>query len=363
MKKVIIFLLVLIVSVPAFSQELHQRNAAAGLRWTEVMAQKWFENQDWPCGFNYIPANAISYTEMWMPYCFDADFIDQELDLAEAIGFNVLRVVLPFVVWEHDPNSFSERLDNFLGVCDKRGIKVMFTFFDDCAFGNDEKLKNPWYGQQPEVLIGWYANGWTPSPGHDIVRDSTTWPRLEQYVKHIMSTFKDDQRVWVWDLYNEPSNGGLKEVSLPLVRKVFQWAREINPSQPLTIAQWNGYEALNEIIFENSDIITFHNYNDAQNLSNHIRELRKHNRPIINTEWLNRSRFSNVETCLSVFKENNVGCMHWGLVNGKTQTHLGWGWRPGMEDPVLYQHDLFSTEHTPFYPDEIKLFQETIKKQ
>ena len=56
----------------------------------------------------------------------------------------------------------------------------MLTLFDDCAFGNDEKLKNPWYGKQPEVLKGWYANGWTPSPGHSMVRDSTTWPRLEK---------------------------------------------------------------------------------------------------------------------------------------------------------------------------------------
>lgn len=57
----------------------------------------------------------------------------------------------------------------------------MLTLFDDCAFGNDEKLKNPWSGKQPEVLKGWYANGWTPSPGHSMVRDSSTWPRLEKY--------------------------------------------------------------------------------------------------------------------------------------------------------------------------------------
>lgn len=332
------------------------------VRWSEEKANEWYDSQAWPCGFNYIPANAISYTEMWMPYCFDADFIDKELALAEDIGFNVLRVVLPFVVWEHNPKEFIKEMDEFLEVCDKRGLKVMFTFFDDCAFGNDEKLKNPWYGQQPEVLKGWYANGWTPSPGHDMVRDSTTWPRLEKYVKNVIESFKDDSRVWVWDLYNEPTNGGLKEVSLPLVRKVFLWAREINPVQPLTIAQWNGYKDLNEIIFENSDIITFHNYSDAENLTNHISDLKKHNRPVINSEWLNRINNSLVASCLPVFKENNVGCMHWGLVNGKTQTHLGWGWRPGREDPELFQHDLFSTDHKVFYPEEIKLFQEIIKR-
>ena len=72
---------------------------------------------------------------MWMPYCFDAKVIDKELALAQGVGFNCLRVVLPFVVWEHDANAFKKRLETFLGVCDKRGIKVMFALFDDCRFG------------------------------------------------------------------------------------------------------------------------------------------------------------------------------------------------------------------------------------
>ena len=49
--------------------------------------------------------------------------------------------------------------------------------FDDCAFG---VYVNPTYGKQPDVIDGWYANGWTPSPGHDMVRDRSTWYRLEK---------------------------------------------------------------------------------------------------------------------------------------------------------------------------------------
>ena len=37
-----------------------------------------------------------------MPYCFDAKLIDKELGLTEGFGFNCLRVVLPYVVWEHE---------------------------------------------------------------------------------------------------------------------------------------------------------------------------------------------------------------------------------------------------------------------
>ncbi|MBN1125157.1 MAG: cellulase family glycosylhydrolase [Sedimentisphaerales bacterium] len=322
-------------------------------RWTRKTAWNWFNNQPWPCGFNYIPANAISYTEMWMPYCFDPEFIDKELALAETVGFNCLRVVLPFVVWEYDPAAFKNRLDVFLKICDIHGLKVMFALFDDCVFG---PITDPVYGKQPDVVKGWYANGWTPSPGHSMVRDPKTWPRLEKYVKDIIHTFKDDPRVWVWDLYNEPTNGGLGNVSLPLVTKVFTWAREIYPMQPLTIGQFNGNGKLNEIIHRNSDIITFHNYNPADNLLRQIESLKKHGRPIINTEWLNRGRDSNVETCLPIFAKEKVGCLHWGLVNGKTQTHLHWGWRPGKGEPNVWQHDIFRSDGIPYRPEEISLF-------
>lgn len=119
----------------------------------------------------------------------------QQLALAEGAGLNCLRVVLPFVVWEHDAAAFKMRLGEFLAVCDRRGLRVMPALFDDCAFGSDVALRNPYYGKQPEVIEGFYANGWTPSPGHDMVRDPGTWPRLESYVKDIISTFRDDRRV------------------------------------------------------------------------------------------------------------------------------------------------------------------------
>ena len=128
-------------------------------RWSKEKANQWYAEQAWPCGFNYIPANAISYTEMWMPYSFNLELIDKELALAEELGFNQLRVVLPFVVWEHDPEAFKKQLSDFLALCHNRGIGVMPSLFDDCAFGSDDKLKDPWYGKQPKVLKGWYASG------------------------------------------------------------------------------------------------------------------------------------------------------------------------------------------------------------
>jgi hypothetical protein len=112
------------MSLAAYAEEPTIKETEIPGGWSKAKASGWYAEQRWPCGFNYIPANAISYTEMWMPYCFDAGFIDRELALAEAIGFNCLRVVLPFVVWEHDPEAFKGRLETFVDVCDKRGVKA-----------------------------------------------------------------------------------------------------------------------------------------------------------------------------------------------------------------------------------------------
>jgi hypothetical protein len=328
--------------------------------WSPEKARAWFDAQPLPCGFNHIPANSINYTEMWMDYCFDPVFIEKEMLLARECGFNCARVVLPFVVWENEPEAFKKRFASYLEICRKCGVKIMPSLFDDCGFGDQV---NPVFGKQPDVIPGWYANGWTPSPGHDIVRDPAQWRRLEPYLKDIIGVFKDDPRVWVWDLYNEPTNGvsigalcqPLGDVSLPLVEKVFAWAREINPMQPLTIGIWNGNGKLNEIALANSDVVTFHCYDKPEFLLEKIAKLKACGRPLICTEWLARGNGSTVAGCLPVFKSEKVGAMHWGLVNGKTQTHLNWRHLPGQPISEIWQHDLFKADHTPYDPEEIRL--------
>ncbi len=64
---------------------------------------------------------------------------------------------------------------------------------------------------------------------------------------------------------------------------------------------------------------------------------------------------------LPVFSREKVGCMHWGLVNGKTQTHLSWGWRPGKGEPEVWQHDLYANDHSVYDENEIDLFRKYIR--
>jgi hypothetical protein len=195
-----------------------------------------------------------------------------------------------------------------------------------------------------------------------MVRNKDEWPKLKKYVQDIIGHFGKDSRVWLWDLYNEPTNGGLGDVSITLVKEVFKWAREIEPIQPLTIAIWNDNKVLNDISIAHSDIITFHRYSTAEDLGRIIENLKLHGRPIICTEWLNRPLGSRVETHLPVFAKNKVGCLHWGLVNGKTQTHLPWGHKPGDPEPKIWQHDLYHSDLSVYDSNEIALFSQYIQK-
>lgn len=353
MKKLLtgfLFVYLLTFSVNADCQDSTQR-------WTGKKAWEWYNKQSWYCGFNYIPAYAINYTAMWDKTTFDPSAIDKELALAEKSGMNVLRAVLQFAVYEDDSAYFLKTLDTFMQICERHKIKFVPSLFDDCSFGINQ---DPKVGRQPEPLAGWYAWAWSPSPGHSLVVDSTTHPRIEKYVKAVMGRFKNDQRILFWDLYNEPTNGGLGTASFPLLKKVIKWARSINPAQPLTIDIFDKNKRLNDIILAASDVVTFHNYGNRDELIKQIGDLKQYGRPVICTEWMNRPNGSTIAENLQVFYDEKIGCFLWGLVNGKTQTDLPWGHRPGDPVPKIWQHDLYRSDFTAYDQQEIEVLKKYI---
>jgi endo-1,4-beta-mannosidase len=68
-------------------------------KWSVKKATKWYNQQEWIIGCNYIPRTAINPIEMWQEATFDPNTIDQELRWAENIGFNTIRVFLHYLNW------------------------------------------------------------------------------------------------------------------------------------------------------------------------------------------------------------------------------------------------------------------------
>lgn len=332
--------------------------ASYAQRWSPAKANAWYKKQGWLVGCDFIPSTAINQLEMWQGESFDTATINRELGYAQSIGMNTARVFLHDLVWKEDRIGFKKRINIFLIIASRHQIKPIFVFFDDC-WNPDPKV-----GMQPEPKQGVHNSGWVRSPSKAIHNDSTSWHYLEEYVKDILRTFKNDKRILMWDLYNEPGNSDYLITSLPLLKKIVMWAREENLSQPVTIGVWDdNIKELNRFQLDNSDVITFHNYSDSGSLRKQVESLKKYRRPLICTEWLARSYHSTVQTNLPVFKQYNVGCLNWGLVSGKTNTIYPWTSisHPFTKEPEVWHHDLFRKDGTAYDENELKLFRELTK--
>jgi hypothetical protein len=317
--------------------------------WTIERAREWEAQQPWLVGCNFIPSYAVNQLEMWQAGTFDPDIIARELGLAAGLGMNTVRVYLHDLDYAADPDGFKHRVDLFLALAGGKGIRPAFVFFDDC-WNPDPQL-----GTQPEPRAGVHNSGWVQSPGERAVLDPAQWPRLERYVMDVIGTFGSDERVLMWDLYNEPGNRNLGERSLPLLQAAFDWARANRPDQPITAGVWCQNDALNTLQLAASDVITFHNYDAPDRLEAHIAELKQHGRPVMCTEYMARTRGSTFEACLPIFKREHVGCYNWGLVAGKTNTIYPWDTpMPGSAPPTWF-HDIFRSDGTPFSEEEVAM--------
>jgi hypothetical protein len=341
-------------------------------RWTEDQANRWYQQESWLVGSNYIPANAINQLEMWQADSFDPNQIDKELAWAEGMGMNTMRVFLHDLLWQQDAAGFSKRLDQFLAISSKHHIKPLLVLFDSCW---DPKPK---LGPQHPPIPGVHNSGWVQSPGTAALEDPVQENRLKAYVQGVIRQFANDPRILGWDVWNEPSNLGggnydnqepkyksnLVEVMLP---KVFAWARAENPKQPLTSGVWDlnvksqTLTNIQRIQLENSDVISFHNYGWPEEFEREVQYLTQFHRPLICTEYMARGAGSTFDTVLPIAKRYHVAAINWGFVAGKTQTIYPWdSWkRPYvLEQPPIWFHDILHEDGTPYREAEVKLIRE-----
>ena len=305
---------------------------------------------------------------MWQEDTFDPKRIDEELGWAEQIGMNTMRVYLHDLLHKEDAEGLYKRMDTFLEIADKHHIKILFVLFDSCwdPFPESGKQRAP----KPHV----HNSGWVQSPGQKALQDTTQYPRLEKYVKETVAHFKGDQRILGWDVWNEPDNmtgpsyekveiANKVDLVYNLLGKVFKWARESNPSQPLTSGVWAGdwTEANLKPIFklqlDQSDVISFHCYDKPKDFLKRINELKRYGKPMLCTEYMARPNGSTFEGFLPIAKENKIAMINWGFVDGKSQTKYSWdSWTKKYDaEPELWFHEVFHTDGTPYKKSETDL--------
>ena len=328
-------------------------------RWTADKAKAWAAAEPWALGCNYIPRTAVNTLEMWQAATFDPAIIDEELGWAEDLGLNAVRVFLHYLLWEQDPGGYLERLERFLEIADRHHIGTMFVLFDDCWSPKFD------LGPQPAPRPGVHNSGWVQCPGPALLESPGRWGILESYTRGVIGFFRSDRRILAWDLYNEPGNSDYGSKSLPLLEKVFAWARSAGPAQPLTVGIWDdakGLAELNKFQADHSDIVTFHSYQTRPEAEKRVAALKAYGRPLICTEYMARTAGSRIEDILPLFQSEDVGAMSWGLVSGKTQTIFPWGSKEGSPEPPLWFHDLIRPDGAPYLETEASLLEKAAGK-
>jgi hypothetical protein len=338
----------------------------ASQRWSEEKARAWQQKTGWLVGCNFLPSSAINQLEMFQVDTFDLATIDRELDWAQTLGFNSVRVYLQNLLWEQDSQGFLNRLDRFLAVANKHGIGVVFVLFDSCwdPFPKLGSQRAP----KPHV----HNSGWVQSPGAEVLLDPAKQPALEGYVMGVVGRFRNDPRVHAWDVWNEPDNlnrpayvdrepANKVDLVLPLLKKAFAWARQAKPSQPLTsgvwIGTWSDPEKLSpteQVQISQSDVISFHNYSGLASLKEAVENLSRYHRPLLCTEYMSRGNGSFFDPNLGYLKSHGIAAFNWGLVDGKSQTIYPWdSWTKSYDaEPALWFHDIFRRDGKPYRAEE-----------
>ncbi len=376
------YLLILSIFFLIFIQCQKTPKSTLNYRWSEEKAWEWKEENGWMVGTNFNPSTSVNQLEFWQEETFDIETIKRELKWSAELGMNLHRVYLHNLLWDQDSLGLLKRMENYLKIADSNDIKTLFVLLDDCW----HPLPKP--GKQPDPIPFVHNSQWVQAPGAYILGDSLRHIEVKNYIKGVVTHFADDQRVIGWDLYNEPGNlnAGVpgydefevkenKDIyTLSLLKKVFKWVREVNPSQPITTSVWkadgkdknwsksDSLSDLSRFTILNSDIISFHTYGNIDEMRLRINQLKKYNRPILCTEYLARGQGSTFQAMLPLLKKEQVSAINWGFVAGKTNTLFPWSsWEEEFDSlPKIWHHDIFLPDKTPYDQNEIDFLKEIL---
>lgn len=317
---------------------------------------------------------------MWQSYKHDEVIkqIEYEFDLAAKTGFNAVRTIIMFEVWLYEHDSFMSNLEEYMTLADKYGLKIMLTIGNDCLVPKDFYKfslgeQNVDWGYHSGIKRGQHSSTHTDH-GYQLADDPEYRDKFFEMVSELAGKYAKDERLNIWDVYNEIGNSRRGTLSVPLMEKMFEIIRSYDPIQPLTADVWRfdenqmPYTECEKRALELSDIITFHYYGSFQNMTKIIENLSEtYGRPLINNEWLNRITHNNVDEIFPLFYLEKVGSYHWGLIQGFSQTYEPWGCYfseiadpnyCGDHDLTKLQHDLYRFNGLPYIAKEVEIIKD-----
>lgn len=348
------------------------------MNWNKEKVWEWYNSKPWIRGCNYMSADCANRVDQWQEYGFEERFetTKKELTLMAELGYNSIRIIPEFIVWLKEHDGFMKRFERYIDLAAQNGISCMVVLGNDCMPPYEEALKRLELGEQ-KFDIGYHGgrkvsqHGKFDDAGYSLLDEPEYAEKYYEFVEEIVEQYKNDERIVIWDVFNEPGNSNRNSMSLPHLKKFIQIIRDIDPIQPLTIGIWSQSTNLDNLKdiekygLENSDIISYHNYISYEDNIREIKLLKQYGRPIVNTEWLNRCGGNTIEELFPLFYLEKIGCYNWGFVAGKYQTYEPWNsvWDNYKENPKAYDnfdftkwfHDIYRPSHHPYNPKETEL--------
>jgi hypothetical protein len=208
-------------------------------------------------GFNYAPGYAYTGADIWR--YFDRETFARELGWGKRHfpKMNGIRVWLAWEVFalgsDAEKEVFLQNVDAALEIAADLDLVVMPVLFNRWHHGIPD-----WGGVYLDHLL----------PNASWARD--TFPeRSREYVTSMMRRFGSDDRIFAWDLCNEPFSYSFDEDPDPAwelekhesawLGDVYDTAKSAGARAPLSVGFWKGADHLREYP-EFSDILNFHSY-------------------------------------------------------------------------------------------------------
>lgn len=194
--------------------------------------------------------------------------------------------------------------------------------------------------------------------------------RTEEYIRKVVGAFAKDERIAMWDIWNEPSTAQNDETmrQMDWLEKMVEWCRLENPVQPITSSIiWEGgeydttstYYKRRMEIERMMDIHNIHNYRFLQPEHTSPIEIikrmkRMDGRPIVSSEVLARPVSGGLTRTLKLFAREHVNFYLWGMfVTDSRNWSVQWG-RTTYDPYEPIFHDMLYSDGTPYDYREIE---------
>lgn len=172
-------------------------------------------------GAMYFPARAYNAYQTWNEY--DHEIAVRDMGYAQRLNLNAVRFFLSYEYWLKEPEEQGTRFDDFLDVCQSKGIKALPAFFEGCGVEPSEEM---FYSKDCFTAFAIF------SPGTVVVNDQSAWKKTAEFVTWFMEQFGSDDRLVAIEVMNEPK---FNVPELKFARAMLKVADALRGTIPLSI--------------------------------------------------------------------------------------------------------------------------------